>query len=132
MRSWTLAIGAGFSLIALAIGGRPPAHRLRRGLHDRCGHRRPRQADKAVNDLVAYSQDFGAFLASASPNLPKSVVADLVKHHVVTLKSVVDAQAAKEYATAYANERTAAGHMQQIADPLAEAIVKQFPDRYRG
>jgi hypothetical protein len=88
--------------------------------------------DKAVNDLVAYSQDFGAFLASANPNLPKSVVADLVKHHVVTLKSVVDAQAARDYTTAYANERTAAGHMQQIADPLAAAIVKQFPDRYRG
>jgi hypothetical protein len=88
--------------------------------------------DKAVSDLVAYSQDFGAFLASANPNLPKSVVADLVKHHVVTLKTVVDAQAAKDYAKAYAGERTAAGHMQQIADPLAEAIVKQFPDRYRG
>jgi hypothetical protein len=26
--------------------------------------------------------------------------------------------------------RTAAGHMQMIADPLAETIVKQFPDRY--
>jgi len=35
-------------------------------------------------------------------------------------------------ARAWAATRTAAGHMQQIADPLAEAIVKQFPDRYRG
>jgi hypothetical protein len=26
----------------------------------------------------------------------------------------------------------AAAHMQMIADPLAEAIVKQFPDRFRG
>ena len=50
----------------------------------------------AVNDLVAYTQDFGAFLASANPKLPKTVVADLVKHHVVTLKEVVDAQAAKD------------------------------------
>jgi len=40
-----------------------------------------------------------------------------VKHHVITLKSVVDAQAA-------------AGHMQMIADPLAVAIVEQFPDRF--
>jgi hypothetical protein len=88
--------------------------------------------DKAVSELVAYTQDFGAFLASANPNLPKSVVADLVKHHVVTLKTVIDAQAAKDPARAYTAARTAAGHMQQIADPLAEAIVKQFPDRYRG
>ena len=88
--------------------------------------------DKAVGDLVAYTQDFGAFLSSANPNLPKSVVADLVKHHVVTLKEVIDAQAAKDPARAYTAVRGAAGHMSQIADPLAEAIVKQFPDRYRG
>src|SRR5438094_344429 len=90
------------------------------------------KADKAVNDLVAYSQDFGAFLQSANPNLPKSVVADLVKHHVVTLKTVIDAQAAKDPDKAYVALRTAAGHMQMIADPLAEAIVKQIPDKFRG
>jgi hypothetical protein len=86
--------------------------------------------DKAVGDLVAYSQDFGAFLQSASPRLPKQVVADLVKHHVVTLKTVVDAQAAKDPAKAWSGVRTAAAHMQMIADPLAETIVKQFPERF--
>jgi hypothetical protein len=92
----------------------------------------PARQDNAVSELVVYAQDFGAFLASANPNLPKSVVADLVKHHVVTLKTVIDAQAAKDPTRTYAAVRSAAGHMQQIADPLAEAIVKQFPDRYRG
>jgi hypothetical protein len=86
--------------------------------------------DKAVSELLAYAQDFGAFLSSANPNLPKAVVADLVKHHVVTLKDVIDAQAAKDYARAWTATRTAAGHMQGIADPLAEAIVKQFPSRF--
>ena len=86
--------------------------------------------DKAVSDLVGYTQDFGAFLNSASPNLPKAVVADRVKHHVLTLKDVVDAQAAKDQARAFAAARTAAGHMQMIADPLAETIVKQFADRF--
>jgi hypothetical protein len=88
--------------------------------------------DKAVADLIQYTQDFGAFLQSANPNLPKSVVADLVKHHVVTLKDVIDAQAGQDPARAYVAVRTAAGHMQQIADPLAEAIVKQFPDKFGG
>ena len=85
---------------------------------------------QAVDNLVAYTQDFGAFLESANPNLPKAVVADLVKHHVVTLKEVIDAQASGDYARAYAAQRTATAHMQMIADPLAEAIVKQFPDRF--
>jgi len=86
--------------------------------------------DRAVSDLLGYTQDFGAFLSGANPNLPKAVVADLVKHHVVTLKDVIDAQAAQDQARAFMAERTGAGHMQVIADPLAEAIVQQFPDRF--
>jgi hypothetical protein len=88
--------------------------------------------DKAVADLVAYTQDFGAFLASANPNLPKEVVADLVKHHVLTLKEVIDPQAAGDHVKTYAALRAAAGHMGKIADPLAAAISKQFPDRFTG
>src|SRR5262249_23851861 len=88
--------------------------------------------EKAVNDLIAYTQDFGAFLQSANPDLPKSVVAELVKHHVVTLKEVIDAQAAKDYGRAYAAQRAATAHMQMIADPLAGAIVKQFPSNFSG
>ena len=87
---------------------------------------------KAVNDLIAYTQDFGAFLQSANPNLPKTVVADLVKHHVVTLKDVIDAQASKDHVRAYTAQRAATAHMQMIADPLAGAIVKQFPDAFGG
>jgi hypothetical protein len=86
--------------------------------------------DRAVSDLIGYTQDLGAFLSGANPGLPKAVVADLVKHHVVTLKDVIDAQAAKDHARAFVAERTGAGHMQMIADPLAEAIVQQFPDRF--
>ncbi len=88
------------------------------------------KADGAVNALVGYSQDFAAFLSSANPNLPKSVVADLVKTHVVTLKDVVDAQAAKDAAKTFTALRSAASHMSMIADPLAAAIVKQFPEKF--
>ena len=88
--------------------------------------------DKAVAELVGYTQDFGAFLAAANPNLPKEVVADLVKHHVLTLKSVIDPQAAGNQAEAYRALRAAAGHMTMIGDPLAGAIAKQFPARYPG
>jgi hypothetical protein len=86
--------------------------------------------DKAVNDLVGYTADFGAFLNSANPNLPKDAVAGLVKTHVLTLKDVVDAQGAGDHATAYAALRKAGAHMQMIGDPLAGAIVKQFPDKF--
>jgi copper chaperone CopZ len=86
--------------------------------------------DKAVTDLIRYADDFGAFLSSANPNLPKNAVADLVKGHILTLKDVVDAQAAKEWPKVYGNLRLATSHMAMIADPLGMAIAKQFPEKY--
>ena len=86
--------------------------------------------DKAVNDLLGYTKDFAAFLNSANPNLPVDVVADLVKSHVVGFKAAIDAQAKGDWTTAYVKTREAAAHMQMIADPLAGAIAKQFPDRF--
>jgi hypothetical protein len=86
--------------------------------------------DKAVNDLVQYASDFGAFLNSASPSLPKDKVAELVKTHILSLKDVIDAQAAKDQKLAYQKLREATRHMQMIADPLADAISVQFPDKF--
>lgn len=88
------------------------------------------KADKAVNDLLGYTRDFGAFLSSANPNLPTAVVADLVKGHVVGFKAAIDAQAKGDWVTAFAKTREAVMHMQMIADPLAGAISKQFPERF--
>jgi len=86
--------------------------------------------DRAVNALLGYAGDVGAFINAANPNLPKDVVAGLVKTHIVTLKDVIDAQAAGDTKGAYAKARDAAGHMKMIADPLADGIVKQFPERF--
>lgn len=87
-------------------------------------------AEKAVTELVGYTQAFAAFLGGANPHLPKAAVADLVKTHILTLKDVIDAQASGNSAKSYAALRTAASHMQMIADPLADAIGKQFPNKY--
>jgi plastocyanin len=87
---------------------------------------------QAVNDLVGYTQDFGAFLSGANENLPQDVVAELVKSHVLTLKDVVDAQAAGDNPAVYANLRMAMGHMKMIADPLADATARKFPNTFSG
>ena len=88
------------------------------------------KSEKAVKDLVQYTQDFGAFLSSANPNLPKDAVAGLVKTHVLTLKAVIDAQASGDAAATYTALREAAAHMGMIANPLADAIAKQFPGKF--
>ena len=89
------------------------------------------KAEKAVADLTAYTQEFGAFLNAAN-GLPKDAVAELVKMHVLTLKNVVDAQAAGNQQKVYSDLREAMGHMQMVSDPLAEATVKKFPDKFKS
>ncbi|MGQ0794089.1 MAG: hypothetical protein ACT4NX_08430 [Deltaproteobacteria bacterium] len=86
--------------------------------------------DKAVGDLVQYSKDFGAFLNSASPALPADAVAELVKGHILSLKTVIDAQAAGDQAKVYTSLREAVHHMQMISDAHAETIVQQFPAKF--
>jgi len=87
-------------------------------------------ADKAMADLLAYTAAFGGFINQASPKLTKDAVADLIKTHVLTLKDIIDAQAAKDFTKAYGNLRTAADHMAMIAVPLTTTIVAQFPDKF--
>lgn len=82
--------------------------------------------DKAVADLVQYTQDAGAFFNSAN-GLPKEAVAKLLETHVLTLKDVVDAQASGDPGRAYMAARMAAGHMHMVGDPLADATAKKFP-----
>ncbi len=89
-----------------------------------------RMQDDAVQNLLGYAEDFAAFLAAANPHLPEAAVAELLRPHVRGLASVVDAQARGEHATAYATLRDVAAHMQRIGDPLAAAIVQQFPGKF--
>jgi hypothetical protein len=88
------------------------------------------RADKAMDDLLAYTEDFGAFISAASPKLAKDAVAELVKTHLFTLKDVIDAQGEKNFVKADGNELTAADHMAMIASSLATTVVAQFPDKF--
>ena len=85
---------------------------------------------QAVNALIGYTQEFATFLAGANPNLPKDAVAALVKTHILTLKDVIDAQESMDPQKTWMALRMAGMHMSMIANPLADAIVKQFPGRF--
>jgi hypothetical protein len=87
-------------------------------------------ADTALNNLLSFSNDFGAFVNKNSPKLSAESAGGLAMTHVFTLKDVIDAAAAKDFTKAYANERTAADHMSTVATTLAPLIVEQFPDKY--
>ncbi len=88
--------------------------------------------DTAMTNLTVYSADLGTFLnVTTNKNISADAVNGLVKTHVLTLKDVIDAQSSKDAAKVYPALRKAFAHMAMIADPLADAIVKQFPDKFK-
>jgi hypothetical protein len=89
------------------------------------------KAGKAKSDLDGYRSDFGAFLASANPNLTKDAVAQALIPHVTATFDAIDAVVAGD-GTGFEKLRVAAGHMPMLAHTLAGAIAKQYPEKFSG
>ena len=86
-------------------------------------------ADKAMADLTANAGEIAKFLAGANPNLPEDTVRGLMlahgAHHSSQINLIMSGDTAGE-----ATEWTAMqAHMDMIADALAGAIAKQFPEK---
>ncbi len=88
-------------------------------------------AAAARRKLDGYRSDFGAFISSANPNLPKAAVASELRPHVNTVFDVIDAVVAKS-PTTFDKLRKAASHMPHTAGVLAGGIAKQFPEKFSG
>ena len=86
-------------------------------------------AKKAQKDLDGYRREFGAFLASANPNLTADAVAMELDPHVKSLTDAIDSVVAGK-GDAFAKLREAASHMPGTAQVLSGAIAKQFPDKF--
>ncbi len=89
-------------------------------------------AEKAVGDLLGYAKTFGETMNTVNENLPAGAVEEGVKHHVTTLKTVVDAQKAKDPEQVYSSLRLAYKHMSEFATTLTDATAKKFPDVVEG
>ncbi len=85
----------------------------------------------ALDGLAAYQEEFAAFLAGANPSLSEEELGHLLENHLVQLEQVANLQSG-DYNLVYAAAREAYGHMFDLGDGLAVAIVDQFPDRFPG
>jgi len=86
-------------------------------------------ADKATSDLNANAGEIAKFLSSANPNLPEDTVRGLMlahgAHHSQQIEQIMAGDTSGEATTWAAMQQ----HMDMIADALASAIAKQFPDK---
>lgn len=86
--------------------------------------------DAALAQLLANADEISKFLSGANPNLPFDALRGLLgahgAHHVQQIRQLKARQYAEEARTWAAMK----DHMYVIADALAGAIAKQFPERF--
>jgi len=86
--------------------------------------------DKATQAITANAHQIAAFLGSANPYLPENIVFGLLAvhggHHMAQSNQVAAGDFQSEAQTWHAMRK----HMLMIADSIASALAKQFPDRF--
>jgi hypothetical protein len=86
-------------------------------------------ATKAMTDLTANASEIAKFLAAANPNLPEDTVRGLLLAHGAHHSSQINLILADDTAGEATEWAAMQAHMDMIADALAGAIAKQFPDK---
>ncbi len=86
-------------------------------------------ATAAMGDLSANAGEIARFLASANPNLPEDAVRGMLLAHGAHHNRQIQLIMADDTAGEAAEWDAMQTHMNSIADALAAAIAKQFPDK---
>lgn len=84
----------------------------------------------AVNELSSNAKALSAFLAKANPYLPEQTLLSMLTAHGGHHLSQIDQLAAHDYAGEAQTWQMMRQHMLSLADALAGALVKQFPDKF--
>lgn len=88
--------------------------------------------DQAVSDLASYVNRVSTFLSQANPNLPYDAVHQIVTEHVRLLRSTIDKHFAGNYDASYMEQHATDVQIGTVlADTVAGAIVKQYPERFK-
>jgi hypothetical protein len=86
-------------------------------------------ADKATSDLNANAGEIAKFLSGANPNLPEDTVRGLMLAHGAHHSQLIDQIMTGDTSGAATTWTAMQQHMDMIADALANAIAKQFPEK---
>jgi hypothetical protein len=88
--------------------------------------------DKAVANLTSNAHEIAKFLSGANPFLPDAAVFGLLAahggHHVAQVNQIASGDFHSEAATWHAMRK----QVMEISDAIADALSKQFPDRFGG
>ncbi len=89
------------------------------------------QRAASLDALHAYHDEIADLFVSVNPLLDREAVADLIRRHVQALITQAEATAAGDPARAIAATREGYVGTFAVGAALADAIARQFPDRFR-
>ena len=78
------------------------------------------------------ADDIAAFLAGANPNWPKAALTDMMRKHLATTTAEVQARLAEKWDEDVRAYDAVYDHILHMSDALADGIVKQFPEKFKG
>jgi hypothetical protein len=84
----------------------------------------------AISELTSNAKALAKFLATANPYLPESTLVAMLAAHGGHHVSQIDQIAAHDYAGEASTWQMMRTHILSLADALAGALVKQFPDKF--
>ena len=87
------------------------------------------EKQKALDDLNTSAVQVAQFFNAAN-GMPLDATVALMKEHVATLTSVIDAQAAGDQTGVYTKLAASMAHMEMLADPIAAATAHRFPQQF--
>jgi hypothetical protein len=93
------------------------------------GHSKTGQS-KAVQAITANAREIAKFLSDANPYLPENAVFGLLSAHGAHHVAQIDQIAANNFRDEARTWNAMRKHMLVIADSIADALAKQFPDRF--
>lgn len=85
---------------------------------------------KAVQAITVNAREIAEFLSGANPYLPEDAVFALLSAHGAHHVGQIDQIAANDYRNEARTWEAMRKHMLVIADSIADALAKQFPDRF--
>jgi hypothetical protein len=88
-------------------------------------------ADAAIAKLLANADEIARFLGGANPNLPVATLKGLLEAHGAHHVQQINEFKARQFDAEAKTWAAMTHHMYVIADALADAIAKQFPDKFR-
>jgi hypothetical protein len=87
----------------------------------------------ALADIDAnYTKPLAQYLAKANPNLPESALEGALRDHVDMTAKMIDFHIAGDYKSEATELDMANKHIEGLFSTLADGIVKQFPDKFKG